>query len=269
MSTVIESRRKVTPPPPDDPWYYGFRDVIRTLPDGTTKLERIPLTLEDTLHPQEGDKIVESDLHDLLRDYLSSVFRWRTAGDPEALVLSDTGVYWDDPRLSYTHHCPDVAAIFGVKNRKIEYPSFSVGEEGVRPRLIVELVSPNNRENDVEKKVGHYHEVEIKMYVIADREYLGGPWKLIGYHWRPDEYTLMTPNIRGWLWLEAVGVWLGAEGNRIFCYERDGTEIGDYTMVAKQLEAEKQRAEAEKQRAEAAEAKTKELEAELARLRGQ
>lgn len=269
MSTIIKPARKVTPPPPDNPWYYGYRDVNRSLADGTTKHERIPLTLEDTLHPQEGDCIMESDLHEVLLTYLATVFRWRTADDPGALILSDTGIYWDDPNLGYTHHSPDIAAIFGVTNRKPIYPSFHVGEEGVRPRLIFELVSPNNRVNDVDKKVHQYHEVEVPMYVIADRKGNQDPWKLLGYLWRPDEYMPIPTNIDGRLWLDALGLWLGVDGTRLVCYERDGTEIGDYTMIARKLEGEKQRAEAEKQRAETAEAKAKELEAELARLRGQ
>jgi colicin import membrane protein len=274
MSTVIETVRKVTPPPPDNPWYYGYRDVYHNLPDGTTKYERIPLTLEDTLYPQEGDCIMESDLHERLLTYLATVFRWRTSADPGALILSDTGIYWDDPHLSFTHHCPDIAVIFGIKNRKVNYRSFSVGAEGVRPRLILELVSPNNRVNDVKSKVRDYHEVEIPMYVIADQKGWDDPWTLIGYRWRSDEYEKIPTDIHGRLWLEAVDLWLGVDGIRLVCYERDGKEIGDYTMIAKQLAAEKQRAEAETQRAEAekqareaAETKTKELEAELARLR--
>jgi Uma2 family endonuclease len=261
MSTIIETARKVTPPPPDNPWYYGYRDVNCTMPDGTTKYERIPLTLEDTLHPQEGDCIMESDVHDLMLTYLATVFRWRTAHDPSTLILSDTGIYWDDPRLSYTHHSPDITVILGIKNRKAFYPSFSVGEEGVRPRLIIELVSPNNRKNDVETKVQNYHECEVPMYVIADRKGYDDPWKLIGYRWQPDEYAPIATDRRGWIWLEDLNLWLGAEGLRIVCYERDGKEIGDYTTIARKLEAEKQRAEA-------AEAKLKAMEEEVARLRG-
>jgi colicin import membrane protein len=272
MSTVIKPERKVTPPPPDDPWYYGYRDIHRRLPDGTLKHERIPLTLEDTLHPQEGDVIMESDLHNFLRSYLGNVFRWRTKDDPEALILSDTGIYWDDPKLPYTNHSPDIAAIFGVKNRKPEYPSFSVAKEGVRPRLIIELVSLNNRANDIDTKVHEYHELEIKMYVIADRQRIGDPWKLIGYLWRPDEYQNIPTDMHGRLWLDAVRLWLGADGTRLVCYDRDGKEIGFQATVGgidqDRLEVEKQR-DTEKQRADAAEAKAKELEAELARLRGQ
>ena len=282
MSTIINPKRTVTPPPPNDPFYYGSRDVYRTLPDGTTKHEQIPLTLEDTLHPQEGDYIVESDVHDLLCGYLATVFRWRTADNPEALILSDTGVYWDNPELDYTHHSPDVCAIFGIKKRKPIYPSFSVGKEGVRPRLIVELVSPNNRVNDVETKVRQYHENEVPMYIIADRKGYHDPWSLIGYLWRPDEYMRIPADIHGRLWLDFLDLWLGVDGTRLVCYDRSGVEIGDYTAIAHQLDAEKQRADAEKQRAETerqraetekqarqtAEAKLKEIEAELERLRG-
>jgi hypothetical protein len=269
MSTVIEPKRKVTPPPPDNPWYYGFREVYRTQPDGTTKHERIPLTLEDALHPQEGDQIMVSDVHDLVRDYLSDVCRWRTADDPEALILSDTGIYWEDPHVDFTHHCPDLAALFGIKSRKPEYASFFCGKERVRPKLIIELVSPNTRKNDVVDKVDHYHQVEVPVYVIADRLKVGDPWTLYGYQWRPDAYVPMAPDANGRLWLEAVGVWLGTDGIRLVCYDRYGAEIGNYTAMATGLEAVKQCAEAEKRRAEAAEAKTKALEAELARLRGQ
>lgn len=265
MSTVINPERKMTPPPSDDPWYYGFRDVMRRLPDGNLKHERIPLTLEDALHPQEGDKIMVSDVHDLVRDYLADVCRWRTADDSGALILSDTGVYWEDPNVHFTHHCPDLAAIFGIKKRKPEYSSFYCGKEGVRPRMIIELVSPNTRKNDVETKVDHYHQVEVPVYVVADREKLGAPWTLHGYQWRPDAYVPLTPDANGRLWLDAVGIWLGADGTRLVCFDRNGSEIGNYTAVATGLEAEKQRAEAEKQRAEAAEARLKVLEAELAK----
>jgi Uma2 family endonuclease len=193
------------------------------------------------------------------------VFRWRTKDDPEALILSDTGVYWEDPTLDFTHHCPDVCAIFGIKKRKPEYPSFFVRKEGVRPRLIVELVSPNTRENDVETKVQHYHRVEIPMFVIADRQSYNDPWKLLGYAWRPDQYIPIPTDLHGRLWLDAVGLWLGADGTRLVCYDRDGTEFGDYTQVRRQLDFLNQA----EQRAAQAEAKVKALEAELARLRGQ
>lgn len=294
MSTMI-AEPAGTQPPPDNPWYYGWRDVFHTLPDGTRKHEYLPLTLEDALHPQEGDHIVESSLHDFSRDYLADVFRFCVAHDPEALVLSNTGIYWDDPTLD--HHVPDDCVIFGVKKKKIDRPSFQVADEGVIPHAIVEIVSPNTRENDVETKMIEYHQAKVPYYFIFDKEKLEDPWKLRGYYWTPLKYLPLSPDPDGRLWFAALGIWLGTDGPNIVCYNGKTNErIGTYTEHAQRLEkvesdlresatrettekqraeAEKQRAEAEKQRAnqeqkarEAAEARTKELEAELARLRG-
>ena len=41
---------------------YGWRYVQRTAADGTVQIDQVPLTLEDVLHPREGDVIPESML---------------------------------------------------------------------------------------------------------------------------------------------------------------------------------------------------------------
>src|SRR5258708_3874057 len=201
MSTITRERRSAADdlPPPDDPFYYGWRDVRRTRPDGTQYKEQIPLSRWDTLHPEEGDHIVESNLNDLIRDYLADVFRARLANVPETLVLSNTGVYWDHPDLE--HHAPDVCAIFGVKEPRGVWPSFSVAEQGVWPRVIVEIVSPNVRQNDIGDKFAEYHLAEVPCYVIIDRERVGGPWILKGYLYSPSGFLPMPLDSRGRLWL--------------------------------------------------------------------
>jgi Uma2 family endonuclease len=150
---------------------YGWRDVVVTLPDGRHDVIRYPLTLDDVLHPQLGDVVVTGTLHDLVRDYLADVFRAYTYHDLTALVISDTGVYWDDPELK--HHAPDVGAIFGVSERDRNRTSFDVAVEGVRPRVLVEVVSPNTRENDVETKFVKYHQARVPYYIILDRQQEG------------------------------------------------------------------------------------------------
>jgi colicin import membrane protein len=78
------------PPPPEreaDPFRYGWRDVAQTRPDGSVAWERVPLTLEDVLHPREGDGIPENTRHNDERDYLKNVFRSRLAGQRGALVM--------------------------------------------------------------------------------------------------------------------------------------------------------------------------------------
>src|SRR5437870_3406117 len=120
MSTVTNPSA-FSPPPAakEDPFRYGWRDIRQKLADGGEVRKRIPLTLYDVHHPQPGDVIVEGSLHDLIRGYLKDVARLRLAGDDTALVLSDCGIYWDDPALE--HHSPDVSVIFGVRRQKANW----------------------------------------------------------------------------------------------------------------------------------------------------
>src|SRR5689334_6702446 len=104
----------VEAPPASDPFIYGHRLVRRRAPDGSEEVRRLPLTPWDVLHPQEGDKVVQSLRHEREVRYLTSVIESRLATNRHALILSDTGIYWDTPGLS--HHAPDVAVIFNVRN---------------------------------------------------------------------------------------------------------------------------------------------------------
>jgi Uma2 family endonuclease len=231
---------------------------------------------------------VTGDMHLWFIMYLFAVFRNRTKDDPTALILADTGVYWDHPELTY--HCPDIAAIFGVKQQKPEWRSFFVRDEGVRPHSITEVVSPNTRVNDVETKLHQYHLAEVPYYFIFDRKNEDDDWSLRGYQWTPMTYVPLHPDPQGRLWYKKLGILLAAEGKSIVCYDgKTGEKILNYLDLDRanqensaraeaekqraeaekqRAEAEKQRAEAEKQRAEAEKQRADALEAELARLRG-
>ena len=50
LDTVVEPREEPYVPV-DDPYRYGWRFVRHEAPDGTVTLEKVPLTLEDLLHP--------------------------------------------------------------------------------------------------------------------------------------------------------------------------------------------------------------------------
>lgn len=272
-----------TPPPTADPFAIGWRDVKRQLPDGRTIIEQVPLTLEDALHPQEGDTILQNTVHNRDWRYLQDVFERRLAGDAHAVVLGDCKVLWEDG----IHHSPDLAVILGVRVVQPYYSQFDVAAEGVRPRLIVEVVSPTTRSNDIREKFEEYHRYRVPLYVVVDREHEDDPPRLVGYQRTPRRYLPLPPEEDGRLWLEPVNLYLGVRGDRVVCYDGDtGVELGNYTAVSEALAAEQQRAEAEhqraeterqradtaaalvvteRQRAEAAEARLRELEAELAR----
>lgn len=233
---------------------YGWRYVPKQRPDGGVEFDQVPLTLEDVLHPQLGDVMPQNTPHDRDWTYLGEVLRGQVADDPTALVTSDLIVVWDVPGLR--HHSPDLGVIFGVRDPGAERSSFDVAEEGVRPSLLIEIVSPNYRVNDVETKVDHYHRAGVPWYIIVDREDMDGPVRLIGYRAEADGYVPLPLDTQGRLWLEPVGVWLGTQGNRVICYSETGEEIGDYVQVTKNLaEAEARAAEAETRAAEEAAAR--------------
>lgn len=254
---------------------YGYREIARMLPDGQVVFDRVGLTLEDLLHPRMGDKAVESSVHDLERGYLAWVFRARVADDPQALVLSDTGVFWDDPDLG--HHSPDVAAIFGLRRRRANWTTFHVADEGTRPSVIVEVVSPDSRKNDVETKMKEYHQARVPLYFIVDRKAHGDPPHIRAFRWTLEKYQELMPNDDGRFWIQPLGIWIGIEGGTVACYDgKTGVRLGDYVEVSKSLdeaqkvaETEAKRAETEAKRADEEHRLRQQLEAEIQALREQ
>src|SRR5262249_4308163 len=155
-------------------------------------LVNVPLTLEDLLHPEENYKIMNGSRHGDDCAYLKEGIRARLSPDPHALVLSDTGVYWDDPILK--HHSPDISVFFNLREPRRNWPSFHVAEEGVKPTLIIEVVSPLSRSNDVETKFEQYYRAGVPWYIIVDRIQNEGPPTLIGYRHTPEGYVEFPPD---------------------------------------------------------------------------
>lgn len=243
---------------------YGYREVQTRTPDGRLVSDRVPLTLEDLLHPQFGDVAVHSSLHASEIKYLMEVFEMRLATISTSLVLSDCKIDWEDEVEGMTYHAPDVCVIKDVQERRNNWISFNVAEQATRPSLIIEIVSPAYRENDTVRKVDHYLRCRVPCYVIVDREDVDDPPTLIGRVLRGNSWRMMSPNEKGWLLLEAVGVYLGVEGHRIRCYDADnGKAIGDALDWYGEANLQKSLVIAERQYRERAEAKAEQ--AEIAR----
>jgi ABC-type Fe3+/spermidine/putrescine transport system ATPase subunit len=268
---------------PKDPFRYGFRYEERTTPEGRTYFVQVPLTLYDLMHPREDDKVMNGSAHDIDRSYLKNVFTVQVAPNPAALVLSDCGVYWDKEELG--HHSPDISLIFGIRQPRQDWSSFSVAEEGVRPRVLMEITSPSTRKIDLpwppgytptpaEIEIGNkweqYYQAGVEYYIIVEarrtRE-AGRTLTIHGYRRGQTEFVKLPNNERGWFWVEDVGIWIGAENGRVVCYDAQGRPIPDYTQLTEafaqkeaqrqaeaaarqRVEQEKQQLEVEKQRAE-------------------
>jgi Uma2 family endonuclease len=217
-----------------DPFRYGFRDIIRTLPDGTTEYDQVPLTLEDALHPQEGDWVVHNQQHEREIRYLCDTFDAQLADNPHATLLSDCKVEWGG-RLK--HHSPDVAIVLGTSKKFQNLSEFNCVEQGVRPCLIIEIVSPATRSNDVEKKHRQYWHRGVQTYVIVDRVRDDDVPTLRGYSLGAKRYVALEPDANGRLWLETVGVFLAVKGDTIVCFDRTGKEIQDHLGTLLELNA--------------------------------
>lgn len=253
---------------PADPFRYGWRYVKVDRSDGTYEMRQEPLTLEDVLHPQEGDQVTHSDAHQRRRRYLCNVLEAQLAHNPTAVVLDDVRITWDVPDLGA--HGPDIAVILGVTQRQ-NWSTFDVVQEGVRPALIIEITSPETASIDRSNKLEEYDIAGVPLYVIVDTVVLRKrpTLRLLGYMQTENGYQVLPPNERGWLWLPPAQLWLGIERNELVCYNATGEPLGDYLALAAALAEESAAREAAEQRADAAEAKLRELEAELRRLRGE
>jgi colicin import membrane protein len=256
MSTIQERRKSPASRDEElDPFRYGWRDVLVPRPDGGLDHRQLPLTLADVLHPQEGDHHALTRAHILDCMYLLAVVSARVAHERHILVLSDTGVYWDHPELE--HHSPDISVIPGVRRREGDWRSFHVAKEGTRPSLIIEVVSPNTRQNDVVRRVTEYALAQVARYVIVD---VSAPAQkrqiaFIDYRLGSDAgYQRQPLDASGRVWLDRpIGLWLGKAfnpeigGERLALFDPDtGDEIGDYQRVSEALaRSERARAEAE------------------------
>jgi colicin import membrane protein len=236
--------------PQPEPYHFGWRYVRRELADGNFVIDEVPLTLEDVLYPEEGDQVTHSKIHQRTVKYLVNVLEARLSQNPAAAVLDDTRVAWDVPGLR--PNGPDIAVVLGVREQR-NWSTFDVAKEGVRPALIIEMTSPETRGIDLLAKVDIFAEAGVAQYIIVDiRQWKGAETLyLIGYQLDPQGYQLIVPNEQGWLWLDAVGLWMGLRDNQVECYDEAGNRIGDYVDIdAARIEAEA-RADAEATRADA------------------
>ncbi|MCS7287739.1 MAG: Uma2 family endonuclease [Roseiflexus sp.] len=232
----------------DDPFRYGWRLVPRPTPDNPHHMEQVPLTLEDVLHPEVGDFIVHSDRHETDRMYLTAVLRARLEASGAAIVLSDVRIAWDIPDLR--PHGPDVMVIPGISERQ-NWSTFEVAVEGVRPALIIEITSPETRENDLDIKVEHYARARVAQYVIVDDMGRGRVrrLRLLDYRLAGERYEAHPPDAAGRVHLVVANLWLGIEGDHVVCYDEQGVAFGDYATVVQQAAEERVRAQAAEEQA--------------------
>lgn len=248
-------------------------------PGGRMELVVMPLTPELFLNPQVGDHMTQGKRHidtarqiaDRLEDFFRPV--------PDVLITMDMKHLFG-PGLSKPS--PDVSVIRGVRDRDADRESFDVVSEGVRPCLILEVVSPLSsriRMADLEDKVSLYRRVGIPEYLIVDSQRRDRRFRLIGYRLEPSGYTPIEPDEQGRLLSETTGLWfqVSPDGNQVRMFEYpSGRSLPTREEIESLREAAEEKARVAEQQARAeAEARRVEAKArqaaedEVARLRAE
>jgi Uma2 family endonuclease len=266
-------------PAPDDadPFRYGWRPKLVHLPGDKVEEQRIPLTAADLLDPQLGDEILTqggphatlaTDLHELIKRHFKK--------DGSVLVTFDRKIRWGIRGL--LEPSPDVAVIRGVRDREkaARASTFDVPKEGVRPCLVVEVVSPQYeeiRDNDYVAKVDIYERAGIPEYVILEPTFNWGDHiQLTGYRLGPDgHYRPIELDGEGRLLSETTGLLFGedVDGSVLLTDARTGERLKKPTQLEADVEAAQKRAAREARRATREAEARKAAEAEVARLRAE
>ncbi|HTU22301.1 MAG TPA: Uma2 family endonuclease [Gemmataceae bacterium] len=227
-----KSRRAEQP----DPFRFGWRYVQQIAADGSKESVRVPLTLDDVLHPQEGDEIPDNSQQGRDCNYLYSVLKWRLADNPHAVVFSDCLVNWGVRGLR--NPSPDISVFDGVADPNRIWRTFAVAREGARPVLVIEIVSPDAhdrqaRDNDVVIKVREYYRARVPIYALVDQEEVEGSRRIVGYRRGSRKYVPLPLDEQGRLLLEPVRLLMGLRDERVICWDADtGEEIADFAQLA-------------------------------------
>jgi Uma2 family endonuclease len=190
-------------------------------PGGRIELVEMPLTPELFLNPQVGDHMTQGTRHGntarQIADLLDDFFR----PAPDVLVTFDLKHLFG-PGLPQPS--PDVSVIRGVRDKEADRESFDVMTEGVRPCLILEVVSPLSsriRKADLEDKVALYRRAGIPEYLIVDSQRRDRRFRLLGHRLGPSGYEPIEPDEEGRLLSETTGLWFQVtpDGNRVRVFE--------------------------------------------------
>lgn len=239
--------------------------------------DREPIAPSDWENPSPPTDLIfddgeplESNRHRIAMNVLIRSAQQALLPRPDSFVGGNMFVYYSRHQaMNRDFRGPDFFAVLGVEAER-ERKGWVIWEEGGRyPDVIIELLSPSTASVDQGVKKDLYEQTfKTPDYFIFD------PFdsaSLAG--WRLDltrGYQPLSPDDRGWLWCETLGLWLGTwegaidrepmtgtchwlrfydpEGNLVLLPEEAAQEQAE--REREQAERERQRAERESQRAE-------------------
>lgn len=244
---------------------YGFR---YTLPgDAEQHYPRVPLTLDDILHPREDDHVNQVLAHVLMCHELFAVLRDWLRDCSDLVVLCDGLLFLDTQETK--SYGPDIAVLRDVHTIP-KHEAYKPSKHGGYPLFVVEVTSNSTRHTDVSladperSKYLHYQRLGIPYYFIIDeaRQTDDHPPAIWGYELRYGRYTELKTDSHGRFWIPPLAISLGPYETDVAWYDAEGKRI--LNLAEQRERAEQERARAEQERARAKQAETR-VEQERAR----
>jgi Uma2 family endonuclease len=239
MAPSTPTRRRIETPSNEPNWDLGWRyETIRTA-DGKEEVITVPLTPDEALHPEEGYIMPMNTDHARLTQDLNEMLGAHYRNHPELTVFDDLVFKWDHAEIR--SFSPDIAIVPHVRNPSATRGEFRVAEEGTRPLLVIEVVSPQSRNGDRVIKVRDYPQVGVQEYIYIDHWERRGQtiWEIAGFRLAGDRYLPIIPDEDGAIYCETINLRIGIEDGRVWIEDGNtGEELLTHQKTQEALQAE-------------------------------
>lgn len=228
----------------------GWRTKHIRQPDGRRISVQVPLTDSEFLHPKPEFHLPNSTFHDKIAGDCKDILTRRYASDAHVAVFRDLIINWGVANLG--SHCPDTCVMFEVGNKNRIWTEFSVVQEGARPTLVIEVVSPRYRQIDRQVKVREYAQAGVQEYIIFDRRRQRNEFieEVLGYQLVDGIYLPMVPDREGRVLAETVGLWFGLQAGEVVLVDAaTGEQLPNSLALEQRAMESEQRAMESEQRA--------------------
>ncbi len=247
----MSSELLATPRPAQsvDPFHIGTRYVKCFDANGKRDDKLVPLTEEDFLHPQEEDRLMLNNAHNIAVRYLHEAILQACRARPSVRVFSDHRIDWQHPEIR--PHGPDVVVFdrFTMDWDDLR-GTLPVADLGIEVIAVFEVTSESTRYIDLDKKFVEYAAVGIPYYILVDVAEPNGNPNVRGYRLDGDRYKPMRRDVELGFMVPGLKMWFRWLDNTVVAANEDGQDIPDTLGLVESLDEMTVKSEEYKQQSE-------------------